>query len=115
MFAISARYLPAPPPGTESPLLWGDEGHVRSLWEPLGFRCQFRRRTNLFSYADPASYQEHMEQHFGPSVTARSLLDGAAWERLSADQRALFERSNTAIDGSLRYEGEYLESILVKQ
>ncbi len=32
MFKMMAPYAPPPPPGAQSPLLWGDEQHVRKLF-----------------------------------------------------------------------------------
>lgn len=113
MFRIQGGYMPPPPPGFESPLLWGSEEHVRGLLEPLGLQVACERRVNVFEYDDVAAYSAHMDANFGPLVTARGML-GERWADLKAELDRLFEAASTGSDGRMRYEGEYLQTVARK-
>ena len=113
MFAITASRMPPPPPGVQPPPLWGDESHVRELMEPLGVELEFSRQTNVFEHEDIDAYFDHMEANFGPMVTARAAL-GEAWNGVREETDALFRAANQASDGSMRLEGEYLQTIARK-
>lgn len=52
-FRLIAGHLPAPPPGTAVPLLWGTEGHIRTLFAGTGVEFAFDRDTVEFRYDSP--------------------------------------------------------------
>jgi SAM-dependent methyltransferase len=104
MFQTLAELVP-PPPGGESPLLWGTEEHVREL---LG-DAEFERHT--VEWRDPSieGYGDFMLESFGPLLNIQEQLGERAGELREAFI-AFLERENLADDGSLRFEGEYLLS-----
>lgn len=113
MFRVTASHMPPPPEGFQPPPLWGDEGHVRELMEPLGVELEFKPMVNVFEHESLEAYSEHFENNFGPMVTARAAL-GDDWPAAKAEIEALFESANQADDGSLHLEGEYLQTIARK-
>jgi hypothetical protein len=109
MFGIMGRYLPAPPPFASAPPLWGDEAHVRELFDGHDVTLEFARGSNLFAFDSVETYQTFFEEHYGPTIKAQEKLtaDGG-WNSCRAELRELFETMNTATDGSCRIEAEYV-------
>jgi ubiquinone/menaquinone biosynthesis C-methylase UbiE len=109
MFRIMGRYLPPPPAFASAPPLWGDEHHVRGLFARHNVTLSFERASNLFAFESVDAYQTFFEQRYGPTIKAQEKLaaDGR-WSDCRRELRELFDRSNTATDGSCRIEAEYL-------
>jgi SAM-dependent methyltransferase len=109
MFQIMGRYLPAPPAFASAPPLWGDEQHVRELFADHDVSLSFTRATNLFAFDTVEAYQTFFEERYGPTIKAQEkLAPQGSWEDCRAELRELFERLNTATDGSCRIEAEYV-------
>jgi SAM-dependent methyltransferase len=109
-FGLFAPY--APPSDGPSPLLWGDESHVRSLF---GDRVEALELTRT-SYVErspggPAEYVALFKQTFGPTVALYAGLADRP-ERVAALDRdflAFAERANQGPpDGPAEYVYEYL-------
>lgn len=113
MFRITGSFMPPPPPGVEPPPLWGNEDHVRELLEPLGVKLEFERKVNVFTHESFDEYSEHFNDNFGPVVSAKAIL-GERFADLKAATDELFRAANQATDGSMRTEGEYLQTIARK-
>jgi SAM-dependent methyltransferase len=106
LVATIAELVP-PPAGSTSPLLWGTEEHVRAL---LG-DGEFEPREVVWRDESPERYADFMLESFGPLLDAREALGGRAGELRRAFVRFL-RAENTATDGSLRFAGEYLMSVV---
>ena len=106
MFAVTSRLVP-PPPGAASPLLWGTEEHVRDL---LG-DARFERHEIEWRDASVESYADFMLASFGPLLNAQEVLAERAGELRSAYIDYLHEE-NLADDGTLRFRGDYLISVV---
>jgi SAM-dependent methyltransferase len=112
MFRTVASHMPPPPPELKPPSLWGDEEHIRSLFEPLGVELEFERGQVDFADDSVEKWLVYGEEKLGPMVMARAALEPQGkWEALRADLAALYERENKATDGSFRVEPEYLVTI----
>ena len=99
--------LVPPPPGAQPPLQWGTEEHVRELWG----EAEFERHEVEWTDESPESYARFMLESFGPLVSARAALAERAGELDEAFTNYL-RRENLADDGSLRFRGEYLLSVV---
>jgi len=109
MFQIMGRYLPPPPAFATAPPLWGDESHVRDLFARHDVTLSFTRASNLFAFESVEAYQTFFEERYGPTIKAQEkLVPQGRWDDCRADLRDLFERRNTATDGSCRIDAEYL-------
>ena len=106
MFGVTSRLVP-PPPGAASPLLWGTEEHVRDL---LG-DARFERHEIEWRDASVESYADFMLASFGPLLNAQEALADRAGELRSAYIDYLHEE-NLADDGTLRFRGDYLISVV---
>jgi ubiquinone/menaquinone biosynthesis C-methylase UbiE len=108
-FKTTGAYLPPAPDFAQPPILWGTEEHVRELFEPHGICLEFDRAINVQEYDSIDASIEFFTTYFGPSRAAKALTEAnGTWEDLRRDWVALEERWNTAGDGTLRTEGEYL-------
>jgi SAM-dependent methyltransferase len=110
MFRAVAAHVPPPPDFAESPLLWGNEDHVREMLEPHGLQLTFDRDYVDFEFPTAEAMTDHYAEHFGPIVTAKQRL-GNAWPALRKDLIATFTLQNVADDGTLRVRQEYLVTI----
>ena len=109
MFQIMGRYLPSPPAFATAPPLWGDERHVRELFAHQDVTLSFTRASNLFAFDSVDAYQTFFEQCYGPTVKAQEkLVPDGRWDECRAELRVLFDRRNTATDGSCRIHAEYV-------
>ena len=110
-FAALAPYLPAPPGGAESPLLWGSEPHVRELFGDAVSALRLQRRAYVERADSPRAYLRFCKETFGPMVAIANALAAqparaAAFER---DFLAFATRGNSAAPGGpAEYRYEYL-------
>ena len=106
MFRTLAELVPPPPDGTP-PILWGTEDHVTHV---LG-DADFERREIEWTDESPESYAQFMLESFGPLLNAREVLAGRENE-LDEAFTDFLRRENLADDGTLRFSGEYLLSVV---
>lgn len=108
-FDVFAPYLPAPPPGSEAPVLWGTEEHVRAL---LGGRAslQLERRVLVERCAGgPREYCDFYRETFGPVVAAYAAARPDRVADLDREFLAFAARLNQGSDeGPSEYPYEYL-------
>lgn len=101
-------HLPPPPPTAQSPLLWGDEAHVRGIFAPTGLDLSFEAGTVTFP---TMPVQEIIDLHiddFGPLVAARAMLEPQGrWQALADDVDAFF-RGKADARGSVTFTSDYL-------
>jgi ubiquinone/menaquinone biosynthesis C-methylase UbiE len=107
MFKAMAAIGPPPPEGFQSPLLWGTEEHVRAL---LG-DARFERHFVEWREPSPEAYAEFMVSSFGPLISAREQLGDDVVHEAFLDWT---KGANEADDGTLRYRGEYLVSVVAR-
>jgi SAM-dependent methyltransferase len=108
-FRIVGNYVPAPPDFVDPPLLWGDEAHVREVFEGTGIDFEFDRTEVGLSNDSVAGAVELYSTKLGPVAQARTLLETEGrWPRLRDELTTLFERYNAASDGRLVCPAQYL-------
>jgi ubiquinone/menaquinone biosynthesis C-methylase UbiE len=108
---VFGPYMPPPPRGARSPVLWGSEEHVRELYGERVEFLELARREYTERAASPSEYVELFKQTFGPIVaTYRSVADQP--ERSAALDRDFLEfaeRTNSGpAEGPAEYRYEYL-------
>ncbi|TAK68269.1 MAG: class I SAM-dependent methyltransferase [Actinomycetota bacterium] len=111
MFAAMKPYVPAPPPGTQPPVLWGDEQHVRQLLGDRVIEVEARRATlRVDCFATPAQFRDFFKRCYGPTIAAyRGIADDAARvAALDADLVELSRRFDTGDGERLVMDWEYL-------
>ena len=110
-FEALGAFLPPSPPGTQPPLLWGDEDHVRGLFGDRVASLELTRRTYVERSPSPEAYVELFRTTFGPIVALRKHLAGDP-ERAGQLDRELDEfaaRFNRGVPtGPAEYPYDYL-------
>ena len=101
------------PPGVQPPTRWGTERGLRELFGDRVSDLQIVQRQFRYRHPSPQAWLDHFRENFGPTRTV--------WESLDADQRAQYEKealtlvteSNVATDGTLKFDGDYLEVVAI--
>ena len=114
LFKTIGKHVP-PPPIMPSPPKWGDEATVRERLRDGVAKLSVTRCMYPFSYPfPPRKVAEFYCEYYGPTNRAYAALEGPRRAVLLADLEALWTAHNTAVDGGTRYEGEYLEVVVVR-
>jgi SAM-dependent methyltransferase len=107
-FGAVGPYLPPPPEFADPPLAWGDERHVRELFEGTGLALRFAREVADIHHDSVAAAVNCYATTFGPVVQASTLAEaegrGAELRTALAD---LFARYRSG-DGAVVLPAEYL-------
>jgi SAM-dependent methyltransferase len=111
-FSTTAPYMPELPAELKPPTMWGDEQHVRGLFEGADVELMFERRAVTFASDSPEAWLAEDEHKLGPAVMAKAALEPQdRWKDLQRDTLALYEEFNQARDGRFRVEAEYLVTV----
>jgi ubiquinone/menaquinone biosynthesis C-methylase UbiE len=99
-FGVLGPYLPPPPPDAPSPLLWGDEAHVRGLFADRVSSLEVSDRVLIETVSGtPAAFCDFYKQTFGPVVAAFAGVENNP-ERSAALDREFLEFVEHANVGS---------------
>jgi SAM-dependent methyltransferase len=88
MFRLIGSHMPPPPPEFSSPLRWGEEDHVRSLFEDGGAKLAFERRTVTIAHDSPESWVAYNDQGGTGAAGQVGGPQGAADRALPGPQRS---------------------------
>jgi ubiquinone/menaquinone biosynthesis C-methylase UbiE len=117
-FGVLAPYAPPPPAGAASPLLWGSEAYVQSLF---GDRVEYQtleRRAYQETADSPRAYCDFFRETFGPVNTLYNALADQP-ERLAQLDRdfvAFATRANRGTpEGRAAFVFEYLLVVAQKR
>ena len=108
LFGVLAKHLP-PSSGVPSPLLWGDERHVRTLLGGQLLLAQERRYVDLRPPSADALVAMY-DYAFGPFIMARKALGDEAFGAILEDARALIQEFDEG-EGETHIRAEYLLTI----
>ena len=111
---ISAKYMPPPPEGVDSPLSWGDEATVRERFDPVASSVECVGGSITWSFSSIEEDKEWSEANIPPVAVAKALLPPETYEQFAAENIALIEEINTATDGTILYDSEYLLTVATK-
>ncbi|MEU6563675.1 class I SAM-dependent methyltransferase [Nocardia nova] len=108
MFAAIKPFAPPPPAGTQSPLLWGTDDHIRDLFgDRITDLHTHRERVTVDCFTDAAGFRDFFATNYGPTVAVYQALAGDP-ERTAQLDRALTELAAHHDLGGGRMEWEYL-------
>lgn len=113
LFKTFGQHVP-PAPGLKSPALWGNRAHLEMLFAGAGAIATTARHF-AFRYKSPRHMLEIFRNFYGPVHKAFASLDAGKQTALEADILALMDRFNSAKDGTLVIQSEYLEVVVTKK
>jgi ubiquinone/menaquinone biosynthesis C-methylase UbiE len=113
LFKILGKYLP-PAAGVRSPALWGTKAHLEALFAGAA-NVSATSRHFAFRYKSAEHMLQIFRDFYGPVLKAFAALDAKAQAGLEADILALMARMNSAKDGTLVVQSEYLEVVVTKK
>ncbi len=111
LFRVIAKYVP-PVPGVSSPLLWGSEAHLSSLFEGRARLVSAVRKTFTFRYLSATHFIDVFRRYYGPTYKAFNALDASGQAALAADMKAMIDQHNRTGQPALAVPSEYLEVVL---
>ncbi len=104
----TAPHLPPPPASAQSPLLWGDEAHVREIFAGTGLALSFEAGTVTFPRMPLQEIVNVHIEEFGPLVAARAMLEPQGrWQAL-ADEVEAFFAGKADPDGTVTFVSDYV-------
>lgn len=113
LFKTLGRHLP-PPPGVQSPAMWGHEDWITSTFSPRATSIDVTVKNFVFRYRSPEEFIDIFAEFYGPVHKAFLALDEAGQATLRSDLLATIAAYDTATDGSMRVPAEYFEVIIAK-
>jgi SAM-dependent methyltransferase len=108
MFQTIAKHAP-PPPGVDSPLLWGTEARLRELFGDGISDLRVESRISRQPFRSAEHYVEFFRTYFGPTQMAYERVGTEGEQALTDDLQAFLEGANTAGDRAMVLEAEYVE------
>jgi SAM-dependent methyltransferase len=114
MFKILGRHVP-PPPGMPSPLLWGAESHLRTLFGSHVAAITVTARIFNFRYRSAAHFIDVFRRWYGPVHKAYAALSAEQATALTRDLTMALDELNRGGPGSLVVPGEYVEVIISRR
>jgi len=110
MFSAMKPFAPAPPPGAQPPVLWGDPDHVTGLFGDRVTDVVARReRLRVDPFASPEEFRDFFKRTYGPTIaTYRNIAEDP--ERVAELDQKLVEiaRQNDVGESKFVMEWEYL-------
>jgi len=113
MFKTMAQHAP-PPPGVESPLLWGTEEHLRELFGDGISDLRVEKHLSRHPFRSADHYIEFFREYFGPTQSAYERVGADGEQALTDDLRAFLESANTGGDRGMVLEAEYLIAVATR-
>ena len=114
LFKVIGRYVP-PPPGVNSPSLWGTEARLRELFGDSIASLEATRSHFAFRYRSPQHWLETFRTYYGPMHKAFGALDGAQQDAMTGELIRLAQKFNRAADSAMVVPSEYLEIVITKR
>ncbi|HWL32233.1 MAG TPA: methyltransferase domain-containing protein, partial [Gaiellaceae bacterium] len=113
LFRTVAAHVP-PPAGVQSPMLWGTEAHLRTLFGDGIASLEIGERTFTFRFTSAEEFVLFFRTWYGPTLKAFAALEGAGRDALEEDLIALARRSNRlGGPGAIALPAAYTEAVAV--
>jgi SAM-dependent methyltransferase len=110
LLKLAASVMPPPPPELQSPILWGDEAHVRELFEAADVDLALEREMATWDWSSADEWVSFTEENLGPTVMARSALEPTGeWAPMRERLVGLYSEYETP--EGFRPRAEYLRTV----
>jgi SAM-dependent methyltransferase len=113
LFKTMGPFAPPPPPGAQSPPLWGSERHLTELFgDRVSWETNERGVLEVDAFEEARDFGEHFKARYGPTIAARknAAKDGRA-DDLDDALDQFCDNWNMAGADAACFELEYLISV----
>ena len=114
LFRTQAAHV-TPPAGVPSPMLWGNEAHLRELFGEGIAGLEVAERTFTWRFASAREFVSFFRAWYGPTLKAFAALDDAGRDSLESDLIALVERYDRLCGGAIAIPATYTEAVARKR
>lgn len=113
LFRTMGAFAPTPPPGVQSPPLWGSEDHLRELFgERVAWRTLERDDLEITAFEHPRDYGGHFKACYGPTIATRAYASSTGRDAEFDDALDRFcDEWNRGTPEQARFEKEYLLAV----
>jgi SAM-dependent methyltransferase len=108
---LAAQAAQANPAGGTSPLRWGDEAHLRELFDNRIAAMRIQARPLTFRYRSAQHMLDWFGRCYGPTRTAFASLEADARAALATELINVHNAYNQADDGTLITRSDYIEVV----
>lgn len=113
LFRTVGAHVP-PPPGVQSPMLWGTETYLRELFGEGICSLETAERTFSFRFRSAEEFVDFFRTWYGPTLKAFAALEGPAREELERDLVELVRGSDRlGAPGAIAVPSTYTETVAV--
>ncbi|MBW3609307.1 MAG: class I SAM-dependent methyltransferase [Actinobacteria bacterium] len=116
LFRTMKPFAPTPPPGAQSPPLWGSEEHLTGLFGGrVDFHTLERDVLEITAFERPQDWGEHFKAYYGPTIAARANAARAGCEvEFDTALDNFCDEWNRGTPEQARFEQEYLLAVGVR-
>ncbi len=114
LFRTVGAHVP-PPPGVQSPMLWGTEAHLRELFGDGIASLEVTERAFTWRFRSAEDFVAFFRLWYGPTLKAFAVLEGAAREALESDLVALARRYDRLGTDAIAIPATYTEAVAVRR
>ncbi len=113
LFRTMGPFAPPPPPGAQSPPLWGGEDHVKELFgDRVGLHTLRREDLTITAFEHPRDYGEHFKAKYGPTIAAQANARKNGQEaEFTGALNSFCDEWNRGTPEQARFEQEYLLAV----
>ena len=112
LFRTVATHVP-PNPAVQSPLLWGTDDHIRTIFQGAQ-SIEHTARHFAFRYRSAEHFVEVFRKFYGPVHKAFAALDADRQRALETDLLTLLRRVDQGGRDGLVIPAEYLETVITQ-
>ncbi|MFL5935921.1 MAG: class I SAM-dependent methyltransferase [Gaiellaceae bacterium] len=113
-FRTMSKHVP-PPAGVRSPMLWGTESHLRSLFGDDVSSLRSAERTFTFRFTSAAELVSFFRRWYGPTLKSFETLDPGRCEALERDLRRLANGHDRLGTDAIAIPARYLEVVATRR
>jgi SAM-dependent methyltransferase len=113
MLKVVTGHVP-PPAGVASPLLWGTESHLRSLFGEAISELRTTERTFTFRFRSAEQFVDYFRTYYGPTLKAFEAVGAAGRDELFADLVSLVGRYTGRSEGPVAIPSTWLETVATR-
>jgi len=113
LFRTTAKHVP-PPPGVQSPMLWGTEPHLRELFGEEIQSLEVTEQTFTWRYEKPEDFVTFFRLWYGPTLKAFAALDDTKRDALEIDLTELAKAHDRLGTDAIAIPATYIEAIAVR-